>query len=128
MARSRSSMTLAYSILVGPILWFVHFAAVYSVAEFGCGSNFNNLMYISPANIRIVIVAITLPALILVAIGGLLAYRGWVSLRDQSIGILAGERERFLIKAAILLNGLFLLSIVATTVPTFFVNACDLAV
>lgn len=128
MTRSLSPMRLGYSILAGPILWFVHFILVYTIAEFGCRANFNNFLFITPANIRVVIVAITIPILIFVGIGGIFAYREWTRLKEGRVDSKIAEREHFLVIMAMLLSLLFLFSILVTTMPTFVVNVCDRAI
>jgi hypothetical protein len=126
MLRSLPPIRMAYTVLAGPVLWFIHFVVVYSIAEFGCRANFNNLLFITPATMRIIIIAITIPVLVLVGIGGGLAYRRWIGIKDNSSqGFSTEERERFLIMVAMLLCALFLFSIVMTTMPTFFLDVCD---
>ena len=44
MSRTISPLSLAFMLLAGPILWFVHFVLFYAAAEFGCRANFNNLI------------------------------------------------------------------------------------
>lgn len=129
MTRTLSPFSLGYSILAGPVLWFVHFFAVYAVAEFGCRSNFNNLVYITPANIQVAILVLTVIALAAVAFGGALAYRSWQTLGQEKAETTAEEaRFRFLSILGILFSGLFLLSILFTVAPTFVLNVCDKAV
>src|SRR5687768_12559370 len=77
MTRPISPFSMAFSVLAGPILWFVHFVAVYVVAEFGCRINFSNLIFVTPESIRLWITVLTIVVLIPVAIGGVLAYRNW---------------------------------------------------
>lgn len=123
MTRVLSPMTLAYSILSGPVVWFVHFVVVYSLADFGCRANFTNLAFITPDTIRLLIIVVTVVAVVLVGAGGIFAYRGWTRGKLTSIG----EHEHFLVVAAMLLSALFLFSILITTMPTFFLNVCDQA-
>jgi hypothetical protein len=129
MTRPISNFALAYSIMAGPILWFVHFIVVYGMAEFGCRANFNNWQYFAPENIRLAIAGITGGMLIIVAVGGMMALRQWNRLPREA------EREgtpeaymRFLVMMGILLSALFFMSIVVTAVPAFFLNVCDKAV
>lgn len=129
MTRTMSPLKLGYSILAGPVIWFAHFVMVYALAEFGCRANFTNVFFFTPDGIRTAVVVITVIALIGVGAGGLLAYRGWQSEGLNERGDSASEpREHLLMRAAMLLSGLFLFSIVMTTVPVFIVSVCDPAV
>jgi hypothetical protein len=162
MTRTMTPVSLLYSLLAGPLLWFAHFVLVWGMAEFGCRINFSNLELVTAANIRQFVVITTFIAVIAVAVGGVLAYRNWVetqkhriaavavpapsSLRSRGASIGAGQdaastaevhhhsgwefedRYRFLAIVAMLLSGLFLVSIIATAMPAFFLDVCDLAV
>ncbi|MBC8171662.1 MAG: hypothetical protein H7X77_08310 [Anaerolineae bacterium] len=128
MTRTTALFSLSYSILAGPILWFVHFFAVYALAEFGCRSNFNNLLYITPANIRTIIIVMTIPILLAVGFGGVLAYRNWRTLNQHpALETVPEARSRFLILMGMLSSALFLLSILFTVAPIFFLSVCDRA-
>jgi hypothetical protein len=129
MTRTISSAALAYSILAGPIIWFVHFFGVYAIAEFGCRANFNNLLFLAPDNIRVAIAAITGGMLIIVAAGGMIAWRLSKQLpmpqHDEEAPI---AYTRFLVMLGIFLSLLFFISIIVTAVPAFVLNVCDKAV
>lgn len=128
MTRTMSPAVLAYSILAGPILWFVHFVAVYSLAEFGCRANFINAAFLTPETIRLLILVITLVIIVAVGAGGVWAYQGWRSFARKGSNDTDSEmREYFLIRVGMMLSGLFLFSIIVTTVPIFFLSTCDLA-
>jgi hypothetical protein len=145
MTRTMMPVSLLYSLLAGPVAWFIHFVLVWSVAEFGCRINFVNLELVSPANIRTFVVVTTLIALVAVAIAGLLAYRSWGATpghRTSAVdaastaeyteynrhsGWAFEDRYQFLAIVAMLLNGLFVVSIIATAMPAFFLDVCDLA-
>jgi hypothetical protein len=128
MTRTISPFALAYSILAGPILWAIHFFVVYGIAEFGCRANFNNWLFFEPGNIRLAVAGITGGMLIIVLVGGLMAYRLSYRLPRQL------EHEatpiaytRFLIRMGLMLSALFFVSIIVTAVPAFFLNVCDKA-
>jgi hypothetical protein len=120
MTRTLSPLALGYSILAGPVLWFVHLLAVYNLTEFGCRVNFNNLLFITPSTIQILILIITVVILVMVGVGAFLAYR---SLRESDLQ--EGARLHFLVMMGVLLSSLFLFIIVVTAMPTFFVSVCD---
>jgi hypothetical protein len=119
MIRGTSLLSQAYTVLAGPIVWAIHFVVVYAIGEFGCRANFNNWLFITSANIQMVIVATTIVSLVAVGSSGLLAYRDWREHPDDLTPI------RFLDMMGILLNALFLLAILMTVAPAFFLPACD---
>lgn len=124
--RTLSPLALGYSILAGPILWFVHFVAVYSLAEFGCRANFNNLLFITPSTIRIVVIVLTLPTLLAVGYGGVVAYRAWETVnRDEPAETSSQSTWRFLLILGMLFSAMFLLSILFTVAPAFVLNVCE---
>lgn len=116
---------MAYSVMVGPILWFVHFLAVYILAEFGCRMNFSNMIFITPASIRLWVAILTVLLLIPVAAGGLLAYRNWRRLPEK--GGALDAKLQFLVVGGMLLSALFVVSILVTAMPAYFVGVCDQA-
>lgn len=128
-SRTHSPLALGYSVLVGPILWFIHFIAVYSLVEFGCRANFSNLSFITPATIRLVSIALTLPVLLAVGYGGVLAYRAWQTLdQDESAEPARADSTRFLTILGMLFSALFLLSILFSIAPAFFLDICEQAI
>jgi hypothetical protein len=129
MTRPISPFSIVYSLLAGPILWFVHFMAVYVLAEFSCRANFRNLIFFSPESIRLWITVLTLLLLIPVAAGGALAYRNWRTFPGDggNDGSPLDARLNFLVVAGLLLSVIFLVSIIGTVIPTYFVGVCDQA-
>jgi hypothetical protein len=128
MTRPISPFSMAYSVLAGPILWFVHFFAVYVIAEFGCRINFSNLVFVTAESIRLWITVLTIVVLILVAFGGLLAYRNWRQLpANGGNGSPIDARLHFLVVIAMCLSALFWFSIIFTAMPAFFGAVCDQA-
>jgi hypothetical protein len=111
---------LGYSILVGPVLWFVHFITVYNLADLGCRANFTNLSFITPSSIQMLILIISVVVLILVGAGAVLALRSLQTNDTQT-----DPRTHFLVTMGMLLSSLFLFIILVTTMPTFFVSVCD---
>jgi hypothetical protein len=120
-----SPMTLGYSILVGPILWLLHFVFVYSLAEFGCRANFTNWWYFPPESIRISIIVVTIPVLLLVIIGVFMALGSWRRLHTgQNI---EEDGEYFLALTGIIVSAFFIVIILATAIPSLILNVCDKA-
>jgi hypothetical protein len=128
MTRIKLSLSLGFSVLVGPITWFVHFILVYAVGEFGCRINFNNQFVVSPATIQLVVGIATITAVIVVGIGGLIGFRQWQSIENQQSDVPSAEMlVHFLGLVGMLLSALFLFAILMTAAPTLFLSTCDRA-
>jgi hypothetical protein len=128
MTRTSLSLSLAYSVLVGPIVWAIHFVTVYMMTEFGCRANFNNWLFITPANIHLSILIITVVSLLAVGLGGLLANRRWKVEVDDERSDSSTKTHDFLVRGGMLLSALFLFAIVMTDVPTLFLSTCGQAI
>jgi hypothetical protein len=103
--------------------------AVYILAEFGCRANLSNLIIFSSESIRLWITVLTIVLLIPVAAGGVLAYRNWrrFPAAGGNDGSPLDARLNFLVVAGLLLSAIFLVSIIGTVIPTYFVGVCDQA-
>ncbi|MCA0453452.1 MAG: hypothetical protein LCI00_05715 [Chloroflexi bacterium] len=130
MIRTTSPFVLGYSVLSGPIIWFVHFVAVYSLAEFGCRSNFTNLIFITPETMRLTMIVLTVVSVIGVGFGGILAFRAWSQVRKETSRKESAYEARFhfLTLLGMLLSALFILSILFTVAPAFVLSVCDKAI
>lgn len=111
---------------MGPILWAVHFMAVWAISELGCRANFNNVQFYTPESIRFSIFAITVLVLFFVAIGAVLALRGWRrgTVRQMDDGL---ETYDYLVVTGLLMSSLFLFIIFVSSMPNFILNVCDKA-
>lgn len=128
MTRRLSPLALSYSVLSGPIVWFVHFMVVYAVAEFGCRANFNNQLFIAPQTIQLIVILSTLPALAAVAWGGWMAYQDWRSSERENSDSSAEPPAHFLVLLGMAFSVFFIVSIVFTVLPTFFLGVCSEAI
>lgn len=127
MTRTSLSPSLAYSVLAGPIVWAIHFVSVYMITEFGCRANFNNWLFITPANIHLIILIMTIVSLLSVGFGGALAYRQWRTQDNHSEIDSSTKTQGFLVMMGMLLSALFLFAIVMTAAPTLFLSTCGQA-
>jgi hypothetical protein len=126
MQESNSFIRLGYSILVGPIVWAVHFMSVWVMSEFGCRANFNNVVFYPAATIRTGIIVATVIALLLVSVGAVLALRNWGE-RGTTRRMDEDEREtlEYLTVTGLLMSSLFLFVIFVSSMPNFILNVCD---
>ncbi len=128
MTRTLSPIAVSFSVLAGPLAWFFQFMLVYIVAEFGCRANFSNAVYFEPNGIRLFTFITTLVALVPVALGGFWALRQAQQLNPHRENDTEHEaRERFLVTLGMAFSIIFMLSIIATALPAFFVAVCDRA-
>jgi heme/copper-type cytochrome/quinol oxidase subunit 2 len=126
MQRTNNLFRLGYSILVGPIVWAVHFMTVWIMSEFGCRANFNNVLFYPPGTIRTAIIVATVLALVLVSIGAVLAVRGWGRLNGTARPANdAQETTDYLTVTGFLMSSLFLFIIFVSAMPNFILNVCD---
>lgn len=116
-----------FSVLSGPVVWMLHFVLVWAVAEMGCGANYANMPILPAPAIRTIVIGATVIALIAGVVGGVASYRHWASLRGD--GITDREaRIRFVLQIGMALSVVFVVSVVLTALPVFFLDACDTAV
>lgn len=124
----RTQWSAIYSMVSGPILWFIHFLAVYAIGEFGCRANFTNLAVISPDVMRLLIMIATVICGIGMVLGAWLAYGAWQTLpADETHDNDVQMRTRFMALSSLMLNALFLFAIVLIAAPTFVLPVCDRA-
>jgi hypothetical protein len=116
-----------YSVLAGPLVWFVHFVFVWAVAEMGCIANYTNMPILTPSAIRTIVVVATVVALAAVALGLFTGWRWRGAVREGGVSM-AESRAKFLIQVGLSLSALFFVSIVVTALPAFVIGVCDTAV
>jgi hypothetical protein len=61
-------------------------------------------------------------------VGGFMAYGGWRRLQTHENEWVGEDRLRFWVVLALLLSGLFVISIIFTAAPAFFLDICDAAI
>lgn len=104
----------------GAVAWFVHLAASYAIAEFGCVAGWDRFRLLGLGAVTWGILAAT--ALTLAAT----AWAGWLAWRCYRATDGAEEQEasRGLAGIGLILNALFAFSILFETVPIFFLADC----
>ena len=116
-----------YAVLVGPLVWFAHFVIVWAVAEMGCLANYTNMLVLTPASIRTIVVVATVVALLAIAVGFVMGWRWRDAVRQGGV-TMAESRAKFLVQVGLSLSVLFFFSIVVTALPAFVIGVCDTAV
>jgi hypothetical protein len=129
-ANGETSRRLWTDLLVGPVVWAVHFLVVYVLAEAVCMGGRIAFPLIDGTVLNLIILAVTVAALGLVVWRGLPSYRAWrgsPSGRDvrSSTGRWAAEdRTAFMALAGFLLSGFFTLVILLVVFPFLLLQPC----
>jgi hypothetical protein len=110
--------------LSGPIIYSLHFVAVYLLVEAACRVDGLRFEVLGLDGIAFWVVVLTLVAVLVTAYSGLVAYRNW-----QQLG--GPEDRRFedsatlMAFAGVWLNGMFAVLILLTGLPALFLVVCD---
>jgi hypothetical protein len=120
-----SLLATVISLLVAPVMWFIHFNAAYAVVDFGCRDARD------PASLVTMVLIATTVALIPTLLAGIFALRLWrqtgsappasddMAVRDM------WERRRFVAFTGVILTAILAVGILVTTMPIFFVPVCE---
>jgi hypothetical protein len=112
----RRDAQLWAAVLTGPTVWFLSMLTNFALAPWACAFGWK------PAEF-----AVTLVALAITAGAGLWSWKLWhdtgIEMPGESGGAVA--RDRSLALAGVLLNGMFVLVIVAQAIPNIILQACE---
>lgn len=100
------------AVLAGPVLWAVHFMTVYLLSEAVCKTAFLDFELLNAAGPAVLMLGLTLLLSLITLLVGFSSYRE------------RGNHNDFASRAAVLLNGLFTLVILAEGVPLFLLELC----
>lgn len=109
-------IALWFAVLAGPVAWFAHLMASYSLVYYACAAGSG---WILPL--------VTVTALVLATAGGWVAWRSWngVGRPEEPTGGGAEGRSRFLALTGIGSSAFFILIILASGLPSFFFHPCQ---
>lgn len=119
-----ATWALWYGVLGGPIIYSLHFLAVYWVAEAACQANVLRYRVLGLEAISFWVVALTLVAAALTAYGALLAYRHWQQPQDKQDQT-ASSSPSFMAFIGLWLSAGFTVVILLTGLPALFLVLCD---
>jgi hypothetical protein len=116
--------SLIFGLLVGPIIYTLHFLTLYFLVEGSCKSGLARSEVFGFGVVSVIIFALTMIATAMALFGGYLSYRGWRHSRDDP------ERQQdayslVIASLGIWLNGFFALLILLTGLPTLLLVLCD---
>ena len=106
-----SSTALWCGILAGPMAWIVDLQLRYALVSWACRRG-----------AAWVLIAISLPLVLVCGVGALFAWRGWNAGDDETA---VPGRIRFMAVSGLFLCAVFALTIIAATIPDFFLRPCD---
>lgn len=105
-----SSTALWFGILAPPISFAVDLQTRYALVSVACDQGWHSVLSL-----------ISIPLLALSIAAGFVAWRG-LSIEDETA---YPQRVRFMALGGVMLSAIFSLTIIAATIPDFFINACN---
>jgi len=104
------------AVLVGPTVWFVSMLANFALAPWACAFGWKPAEFV-----------VALLALAITVVAGLASWKLWRDVGLEMPGETGGAvaRDRSLGLAGVLLNGMFVLVIVAQAIPNIVLRACE---
>lgn len=118
---------LWFSLLVGPIMWSVHFLAVYLLVEVACMAGALRTEVFGTGLVVLLLLVMSGVALAVVVYGIYLSYRSYRRAGGHSLfsrDPLSGSPARFMAASGLALNLVFALLIVLMAIPALFLNPC----
>ena len=106
-----SSFELWFGILSGPVAWAINLQLRYALVSWACGRKAGWFFTL-----------IGLPFFLVCCAGAFAAWRGWTRGREEGS---FPDRVRFMALSGLALSLIFALTIVASTIPDFFLRPCD---
>ncbi len=115
---------LWYSLATGAVVWSLHLIISYMLSSLACERGLFQAVWNGYTLSRWIVIGLTVLSILLVSYAGIVAYRNWQQLRRGNGSEPAG-RFRFMAYAGIVLNGIFLLSILISLIPTLLMPLCE---
>jgi hypothetical protein len=112
-------------LLAGPVIWAVHFMAVYLVAEAVCSAGDSTAEVLGLPWLSFVTIAVTVAAAVATLVLAVVAWRHWRLRTDDPSGWIAGdERNAGLALGGFLLGLMFTVAILFVGLPAAFLEPC----
>lgn len=119
-----SNWSLWYGLVGGPIVYSLHFLAVYLLAEAACKADLLRYRIWGLEAISFWVVVLTVVAAAITGYGAFLAYRNWRRTRENEAQGLPSYPS-FMAFTGLWLSGLFTVTILLTGLPALFLVLCD---
>lgn len=130
MVTQRIESDSLFSLIIGPMIWVVHFLTVYLTTAIACAKGFFDLKIFGFGIVPLIVAVATVIAVGLILDGAVVAIRRWrgpwgvetpLPPHDQAD---KQSRRRFLAYAGLLLCGLSLIATVWEALPVLFMDSC----
>jgi nicotinamide riboside transporter PnuC len=115
-----SQLSLWFGMLGGAAAWAAHLVMAYSLVPLACAQGLEILLYA------------TIPLTMIIALAAIFfAWRGWSQVRELEMETdgngnrLVSQRVRFMALSGLAMSTLFLVVIIAQSVPILTQNPCD---
>lgn len=121
----RSSRMIWVLLVAGPVIWFTHFMAVYSLAEAVCAMSPSDQRLLGLQLVSLATLIATALAVFATALYGWFAYRYWRARRSAGFDWLDGDDlNPGLALAGCLLSALFVVAVLFVGVPAAVLDPC----
>jgi hypothetical protein len=107
------------------VVWAAHFAVVYSLVGVGCERGWQRVSFPGTNGLSVLLLAVTLPALVLIAWIGWCGWRGHRKARASEAGDENSGRWRFLGLVTLALAVFAFVSTIMTSVPIMMLPPCN---
>jgi hypothetical protein len=117
---------LWFAMMVGPVAWSLHSLIGLILVSIGCGVGFNRFHVLGITGFQFLLLAFTVVMVLASAAGMVVGYRFWRRARRTIADGKNGRQARteFMASMGVALSGLFLISILMTTIGLVRINSC----
>lgn len=118
---------LWFGLLGGAAVFAIHLTVSYGLVSLSCFWGWLNFEILGMTGTQFVLIVFTLISAAIVLFAGSIAYRNWRQLRNESqpgVGSPEEGRYRFMTFLGVMLNALFLISILVSIVPSLTLSLC----
>jgi ABC-type antimicrobial peptide transport system permease subunit len=122
MLERRTNVLLWFAFVGGALIWFFQFATFYALAEIRCNSTALNFTVLEMPGIHFISLLIGVLAVALVLYATIFSYRQ--RLESRQVPQETDERRVFMARASLYMNLIYLLTIIGTMIPVFFLPPC----
>jgi hypothetical protein len=120
-ASQPADRTLWFGLLGAPVAWFVHFLAIWAIAEWGCLAGWGRFTILGLDTIAVLLAIATMLVLPIMAVASIIAWRNWRA------GASEAERDSWRVYMGLgggILGVLFGTLVVLETIPAFVLMPC----
>lgn len=116
--------SLLFIFLGSPIIWGLHFMAVYGLGEVACKAGLLRFRVLWLSGPSVIVIVLTLIAFAAALYVGFLAYRRWQQVEDDDERWRGEAEGEFMALVGLLFSGLFAATILVSGIPALFLRPC----